>query len=256
MTKDLFEKSKLIIHFCLQNCAIFCTRYHLSFLRERDFIYYLEKNRNFLCFKIIFNKINYILNSMILILNLLVISLFWFAFLSNICTWHIYLSIITICIYNDFISGIVVEPIRATWSRWSRFAVILAINHQGAPWYTRLKVAGERGRETVADSGQPTFRTAAPFFCAIRYNCRGLVTFAGFRSEVPDVYVAPCRLSCTEAASSKRSEEGRDAQWAEDEGPETRWTMPTVVAIARLPLVSFRRKCRRTYIHIIYITYI
>lgn len=123
MTKDLFEKSKLIIHFWLQNCAIYCTRYHLSFLRGRDFIYYLKKIGIF-CF-----KINYTLNSMILILNLLVISLFWFVFLSNFCTWHIYLSIITIYIYNDFISS-------------SNQFEGLEVDDRDSPWYPRLIIRG------------------------------------------------------------------------------------------------------------------
>lgn len=166
-------------------------------------------------------KINYI--------KLLVVPLFWLVTLSNIYIKRLHVKYRRRANSSDFRE-----------SRRSRFAVIPAINHQGAPWYTRLKVAGERGRETVAGRGQPTFRTTAPFFCAIRYNCQGLVTFASFRSEVSDVYVALCWFSCVEAASSKRPV-GRgegDGQWAEDEGAETRWTMQTVVAIANLPLVS------------------
>lgn len=95
----------------------------------------------------------------------------------------------------------------------------------GVPWYIRLKVSGERGRETVADSAsqpQPTIRTAAPFFCAIRYNCRGLVTFA---VAGPAVRYLVCTLPVPRSLVPRRlpqrdearGREGRDAQRAEDQ---------------------------------------
>jgi len=91
----------------------------------------------------------------------------------------------------------------------------------GVAWYIHLKVPGERGRETVADSAsrpQPAVRTAAPFFCAIRYNCRGLVTFAVARAPQWGTWYVrcPCPALLHRGGFLKETKqegyEGRDAQ--------------------------------------------
>lgn len=79
----------------------------------------------------------------------------------------------------------------------------------GVPWYTRLKVVGERGRETVADSAGRPNRPSVPrrhFFApsVIIAGVLSLLLWRRPRSEVPGVCVASCPLPCTAAASSKR----------------------------------------------------